>query len=51
VAATEQQAERLPGIGASPLALTAVSTLVRLSNNIYGAGLFVDMMRESGISP
>jgi hypothetical protein len=51
VAATEQQAERLPGFGTSPVALTAVSTLVRLSNNIYGAGLFVDMMRESGISP
>lgn len=51
VAAVEQQAERLPGVGASPVALTAISTVVRLSNNIYGAGLFVDMMRESGISP
>ena len=51
VAAVEQQAERLTGVGASPVALTAISTVVRLSNNIYGAGLFVDMMRESGISP
>lgn len=51
VAAVEQQAERLPGLGQQPLALGAISIAVRLCNNIYGAGLFVDMMRESGISP
>jgi hypothetical protein len=51
VAAIEQQAERLPLVGTNPGALTAISATVRLCNNIYGAGLFVDMMRDSGISP
>ncbi len=51
VAALEGAAERTSFVGANPLALTAISAVVRLCNNIYGAGLFVDMMRESGISP
>lgn len=51
IAAIEQQAERLPVVGSTPFALTAISATVRLVNNVYGAGLFVNMMRESGISP
>jgi hypothetical protein len=51
VGAAENAAERSPLMGRSPGALAAVSTAVRLCNNVYGAGLFVEMMKDSGISP
>jgi hypothetical protein len=51
VGAAENVAERAPGLGASPAALAAVSLALRLCNNVYGAGLFVEQMKESGISP
>ena len=51
VGAAENAAERAPGLGGSGPALAAVSLALRLSNNVYGAGLFVEMMKDSGISP
>ncbi len=51
VGAAENLAERTPLLGANGGALAAVSLSLRLCNNVYGAGLFVDMMKESGISP
>lgn len=51
VAAVEGAAERSSLVSANAVALTAVTVAVRLANNVYGAGLFVDMMKESSISP
>ena len=50
VGAVENAAER-SALASNPLALTAVSATTRLANNVYGAMLFVEMMRASGISP
>ena len=51
VGAAENLAERAPGLGGNAAALAALSLLLRLCNNVYGAGLFVELMKDSGISP
>ena len=51
VGAAENLAERAPGLGGNAAALAATSLLLRLCNNVYGAGLFVELMKDSGISP
>ena len=50
VGALEQAAERSL-LSSTPLALTAVSGAARLGNNVYGALVFVELMRQSGLSP
>ena len=51
VGAAENLAERAPGLGKNAAALAACSLALRLCNNVYGAGLFVELMKDSGISP
>jgi transposase len=48
VSALEGMAERST-LGSSPAALVAVSTATRLTNNVYGAVLFVDMYAGTAV--
>lgn len=51
VAAAEGALERTPALAGRAWALNALTLVMRLANNVYGASLWVEMLQQRGLSP